>query len=56
MAWASQVALVVNSLPGKSGDIRDLGWIPGSGRSLEGGQPTPSLRFDCLGNLVSYSL
>ena len=30
---ASQVALVVKNLPANAGDIRDVGSIPGSGRS-----------------------
>ena len=30
---ASQVALVIKNLPANAGDIRDSGWIPGSGRS-----------------------
>ena len=34
---ASQVALVVKSLPASAGDVRDSGLIPGSGRSPEGG-------------------
>ena len=33
---------MVKSLPANAEDIRDVGSIPGSGRSLEGGrQPTP---------------
>ena len=39
--WASQVALVVKNLPANAGDIRDMGWIPGSGRSREGGHGNP---------------
>ena len=35
--WASQVALVVKNLPANAEDIRDTGWIPGSGRSPGGG-------------------
>ena len=31
--WASQVALVVKNPPANSGDLRDTGSIPGSGRS-----------------------
>ena len=31
----SQVALVVKNSPASAGDIRDMGSIPGSGRSLE---------------------
>jgi len=34
---ASQIVLEVKSLPANSGDIRDLGLIPGSERSLEEG-------------------
>ena len=33
--WASQVVLVVKNLPANTGDIRNAGLIPGSGRSLE---------------------
>ena len=39
--WASQVALVVKNLPTNAGDTRDMGWIPGSGRSREGGHGNP---------------
>ena len=35
--WVSQVALVVKNLPANAGDIRDLGLILESGRSLGGG-------------------
>ena len=38
---ASQVALVVKNLPVNAGDIRDLGSIPGSGRSPGGGHGNP---------------
>ena len=34
--------LVVKNLPANAGDIRDLGLIPGSGRSLEDGMATSS--------------
>jgi len=34
--WASQVVLVVKNLLVKTGDIRDAGSIPGSGRSTGG--------------------
>ena len=34
---ASRVALVVKNMPGNAGDSRDLGSIPGSGRSSGGG-------------------
>ena len=57
---ASQVALVVKNPPANSGDLRDMGWIPGSGRSPreENGNP---LQYSCLENpqgqrsLVGYS-
>ena len=35
--WASQVALVAKNPPANAGDIRDMGLIPGSGRSPGGG-------------------
>ena len=38
----SQVALLVKNLPANSGDLRDTGSIPGSGRSLEEGMATHS--------------
>ena len=38
---ASQVALVVKSLPVSVGDIRYTGLIPGLGRSLGGGHGNP---------------
>ena len=34
---ASQVVIVVKNQPANTGDIRDAGLIPGSGRSLEEG-------------------
>ena len=39
---ASQVVLVVKSLPANAGDIRVTGLIPGLGRSLEKGMATHS--------------
>ena len=33
LLWASQVALVEKNSPTNAGDIRDMGLIPGSGRS-----------------------
>ena len=42
---ASQVALVVKNPPVKAGDIREVGSIPGLGRSLGGGH----------GNSLQYS-
>ena len=38
---ASQVALVVKNLPAKAGDVRDSGFIPGSGRSPGEGNGYP---------------
>ena len=40
--WASEVALVVKSLPANAGDIRGVGSIPGSGDPLEEGVATHS--------------
>ena len=39
--WASQVVLVVKNLPANAGDIRDVGSIPGWGRSPGGGHGIP---------------
>ena len=35
--WASQLALVVKNHPANAGDIRDVGSVPGLGRSPGGG-------------------
>ena len=57
---ASQVALVVKNHPANAGDRRDVGLIPGTGRSPGGGNGT-SLQYSCLENphgqriLVGYS-
>ena len=57
--WVSQVGLVVKNPPANAGDLRGLGWIPGSGRS-PGGYGNP-LQYSCLKNphgqrsLVGYS-
>ena len=40
---------VVKNLPANAGDIRYVGSIPGSGRSLEEGNGNP-LQYSCLGN------
>ena len=48
---ASQVALVVKKPPAKVGDERDMGSIPGSGRSPGGGHGDP-LQYSCLENPV----
>ena len=44
-----QGALVVKNPPAYGGDIRDLGWIPGLGRSPGGGNGNP-LQCSCLEN------
>ena len=46
---ASQVALVVKNPPANTGDIRDAGLIPGSGRSPGEGNGSP-LQYSCLEN------
>ena len=46
---ASQVALVVKSPPVNAGDIRDVGSIPGWGRSPGVGNGYP-LQYSCLEN------
>ena len=43
------MALVVKNLPANAGDARDVGLIPGSERSPEGGQGNP-LRHSRLEN------
>ena len=48
-ARASQVAQVVNSPPANAEDVRDLGSIPGSGRSPGEGNGSP-LQYSCLEN------
>jgi len=40
-----QVALVVKNLPANAGDIRNEGWIPGSGRSPGEGNGNPLQRI-----------
>ena len=42
-------ALVVKNTPANAGHIRDLGLIPGSRRSPEGGHGNP-LKYSCLEN------
>ena len=48
---ASQVAPVVKNLPDNAEDIRDMGSIPGSGRSPAGGHGNP-LQYTCLENTM----
>ena len=47
--WASQVVLVLKNLPAHPGDLRDAGFIPGSGRSPGGRHGNP-LQYSCLEN------
>ena len=44
MQKGSQVALMLKNLPANTGDIRDVGSIPGSGRPPGGGHDNP---FQC---------
>ena len=46
---ASQVVLVVRNPSANAGDMRDVGLIPGLGRSPGGGNGNP-LQFSCLEN------
>ena len=48
---ASQEALVVRNLRANPGDVRDVGSIPGSGRSPGGGHGHP-LQYSCLENFM----
>ena len=58
--WVFQVTPVVENPPTNSGDPRDMGSIPGSGRSPQKGrQPTPVFwpaKSHGQRSLVSYSL
>ena len=49
MTGASQVALVIKNSPANAGDTRDMGSIPGSGRSPGRGHGNP-LQYSCLEN------
>ena len=49
--WASQVVLVVKNPPANAGDTRDMGSIPGSGRSARVGNGN-SPQYSCLENSV----
>ena len=56
---ASQVVLVVKTPSANAGDIRDVGSVPGSGRSPGGGRGN-RLQYPCLENpmeriLAGYS-
>ena len=52
---ASQVALAIENPPGNIGDLRDVGSIPGSGRSPGEGNGHPLLYF-CLENPITEEL
>ena len=43
------------NLPASAGDMRDVGSIPGSGRSPEGGHNN-ALQYSCLGNAMDRRL
>ena len=45
----NNTALVLKNLPASAGDAKDVGSIPGSGRSPGGGQGSP-LHYSCLEN------
>ena len=49
LSWVSQVTLVVKNPPANAGDIKDMGLIPGLGRSPGGGNGSP-LQHSCLEN------
>ena len=49
---ASQVALVIKNLPADAGNVRDVGSVPGLGRSPGGGHGNP-LQYSCLENPMS---
>ena len=46
---ASQVSIVVKNMPASVGDVRDMGLIPGSGRSPGERHDNP-LQYSCLEN------
>ena len=46
---ASWESLGVKNPPANAGDLRDVGWMPGSGRCPEGGNGYP-LQYSCLEN------
>ena len=42
---------MIKNLPAKAGDLRDMGWLPRSGRSPERGHSNP-LQYSCLENPI----
>ena len=57
IVWASQVALVVKNPLTSAGDIRDVGLIPGSGRSPDGesGNPLPYI-YSVITSLLAWKV
>ena len=51
LLWASQVTLVVKNLPAKAGNVKDMGSVPGSGRSPGEGDGNP-LQYSYLENPI----
>ena len=51
LRMASQVALVGKNPPANSGDVRDVGSIPGLGR-LPGGRHDNPVQYSCLKNTM----
>ena len=49
------MALVAKNLPANTGDIRDMGRIPGLGRSPGGGHGN-SLQYSCLENSMNREI
>ena len=49
--WGFPGGAVVKNPAANAGDARDLGSVPGSGRSPEGGNGNP-LQYSCLENFV----
>ena len=49
--WGFPGGAVVKSMPANARGARDMGSIPGSGRSLGVGNGNP-LQYSCLGNLM----
>ena len=45
------MALVIKNMPANAGDLREVGLIPGLGRSPGGGHGNP-LQYSCLENSV----
>ena len=45
--WVSQVILVIKNLSVNAGDLRDVGSVPGLGRSCGGGHSNP-IQYSCL--------